>query len=136
MALTLDASCDEGSTVCGGTGVPEGKIGNQVAREFRDFFFLGYEELAVLPAPPQFGERWLEHLAKESSQGHADVVGRNDRLVCRVEVSIKGLAEERLGQHGRRRPAAQVHESLPNLVERQPLRLPQLDLPDAIDVRP
>ena len=75
MALTLDASRDQRRPVCGGTGVPEGEIGDQVARELRDFFFLGHEELAVLPALPQFGERRLEHLAEESSQRHAEVIG-------------------------------------------------------------
>src|SRR5215210_9582343 len=98
MALTLDAGSDEGWTVCRGTGVPKRKIGNQVARELRDFFFLSHEELAVLPALPEFGERRLEHLAKESSQRHAEVIGLNDRLVCRGLVAVEGLTKERLGQ--------------------------------------
>ncbi len=68
--------------------MPEGEIGDQVARELRDFFFLGDEELAMLPAMPQFGERRLEHLAEESSQWQAEVIGPNDRLVRRGEVSV------------------------------------------------
>ena len=134
MALTLDAGRDERRPVAGGTGVPEGEIGDQVARELRDFFFLGHEELAMLPALPEFGQRRLEHLAEEPCQWQTDVIGRNDRLVCRGEISAECLPQERFGQRGRRRQAVQVHESLPNLVERQPLRLPRLDLPDALDV--
>ena len=136
VALTLDAGRDERWPVRGGTGVPEGEIGDQVARELRDFFFLGHEELAMLPALPEFGERRLEHLAKESSQWQAEVIGLNDRLVCRGLVAVEGLTKERLGQRGRCRQAVQVQESLPDLVERQPLRLPRLDLPDALHVVP
>ena len=40
----------------------------------------------MLPAMPQFGERRLEHLAEESSQWQAEVIGPNDRLVGRGEV--------------------------------------------------
>src|SRR5215204_6328654 len=98
MALTLDAGRDQRRPVCGSTSVPEGEIGDQVARELRDFFFLSHEELAVLPAPPQFAKRRLEHLAKESSQWHAQVVGLNDRLVCRGLVAVERLTKERLGQ--------------------------------------
>src|SRR5687768_8047161 len=101
MALTFDAGGNEVWTVCRGTGVPKGKIGNQVARELRDFFFLGHEELAVLPALPQFGERRLEHLPKESSQWQAKVIGPDDCLVRPGEVSVQSLTEERLSQLGR-----------------------------------
>ena len=87
MTLTLDAGRDERRSVCGDTSVPEGEIGDQVARQLRDFFFLGHEELAVLPAPSEFGQRRLEHLAEESCQWQTDVIGRNDRLVCRDEIS-------------------------------------------------
>src|SRR5829696_2985943 len=136
MALTLDAGRDQRRPVCGGTGVPEGEIGDQVARELRDFFFLGHEELAVRPALPQFGEGRLEHLAKESSQWHAEFVGLNDRLVCRGLVAVERLTKERLSQCRRSRQAVQVQESLPDLVERQSLRLPRLDLSDTLHVVP
>ena len=39
---------EEPGPVCRSTGVPEGEIGDQVARDLRDLFFLGDEELAVL----------------------------------------------------------------------------------------
>src|SRR5215212_4045503 len=97
MALTLDAGRDEHWPVRGSTGVPQGEIGDQVPRELRDFLFLGHEELAMLPALPEFGERRLEDLAEEPGQGQAEVIGSNDRLVRRGQVAVDGLTEERLG---------------------------------------
>jgi hypothetical protein len=109
-----------------------GKLRNRLPQHFPDLMLLAHAQFALLPPLANLELDSLENILEKHGQRHPQIV-RLQELSHRCRLPLEEFAGQAIG-HLRQWVCFTRSEALPDLVQREPLLLPELDLADTFQI--